>query len=273
MRRVLYIKRKGFNYYTDYTELYLHRAFEKYGYSLIRERDKSSFGITVYISEEEKYMAFLSPYFDSLQETDLSEICENFSKAFKSEAILSVYSDSAVFTGEKHIFMLSDKYSAFDEPVYLTEEKPKLKWKTATVKFQANSLYHIRLVNIGGKLSGVDIVLDFDENTNRLTIDASEIIYYENKKEIRRNLCFSKDGDSFRANADFLHIRQGINQNCAVLRAKKLYTEEERHGFTLLIKPKSNMDTVYTPTLRILSGSEEIFNQALYFPYTPQKDS
>ena len=63
MKRVLYIKRKGFNYYTDYTELYLHEALQNYGFSLIREKEKSTFGVTVYISENEKYMAVLSPFF------------------------------------------------------------------------------------------------------------------------------------------------------------------------------------------------------------------
>mgnify|MGYP003293355915 CR=1 FL=1 len=267
MRRVLYIKRKGFNYYTDYTELYLHRSFENYGYSLIREKEKSSFSVTVYISEDEKYMSFLSPFFDSLQEDDLSEICDNFSKAFKSEAIISICPDDTVFSGEKHIFMMSNKFSAFDEPIYLTNEKPKLKWKTADIFFRANNPYLISFVNVGGELSGVDIILDFDENTDRLIIDEAEIIYYENKKEIRKNITFTKDGDSFCANADFLHIEKGINPKSAVLRAKKLYTEEKKHGFHLKILPESYTDNVYTPTLRILNNVEEIFKQELSFPY------
>lgn len=269
MKRVLYIKRKGFNYYTDYTELYLHRAFENYGYSLIREEEKSSFSVIVYISEDEKYMSFLSPYFDSLQEDDLSEICDKFSKAFKSEVIISICPDDTVFSGEKHIFMLSDKYSAFDEPIYLTSEKPKLKWKTADTYFTANKPYLIRLINVGGELSGANIILDFDENTDRLIIDEAEIIYYGNKKEVRRNITFTKDGDSFCANADFLHIEKGINTKSAVLRAKKLYTEEKKHGFGLKILPESYTDTIYTPTLRILHNSEEIFKQKLFFPYSP----
>ena len=273
MKRVLLIKRKGFNYYTDYTELYLHNAFTNYGYSLVRDPKRSSFSITAYINESEKYMAFLSPYFDTLNDSDLFEFCEVFSTAFKSEAIVSVCTDDISFPGEKEIFMFSDKFSAFDEPVYLTNEKPKLKMKTADTYFTANKPYLIRFVNMGGELSGIDVILNFDENTDRLIIDEAEIIYYENKKEVRKELPFIKEGNSFFAKADYLHIKQGINQNSAVLRAKKLFNEELRHGFALLIKPESYMDTVYTPTLRILNRGEEIFNQVLHFPCKPQKDS
>ncbi len=267
MRRVLYIKRKGFNYYTDYTELYLHRAFENYGYNLIRENEKSSFSVTVYISEDEKYMSLLSPYFDSLKEDNLSDICENFSKAFKSEAVMSVCPDNAVFTGEKLIFMLSDKFSAFDEPVYLTHEQPKLKWKTADIYFKANKPYLISLVNIGGELSGIEITLDFYENINNLIIKEAEIAYFENKKETCKELTFVKQENHFYANADFLHIEKGVNPKSSVLRAKKLYTEERIHGFCLKILSESYTDTVYTPTLRILHNGEEIFKEKLSFPY------
>ena len=214
-------------------------------------------------------MAFLSPYFDNLNDNALLEFCEVFSTAFKSEAIVSVCTDDISFPGEKEIFMFSDKFSAFDEPVYLTNEKTKIKMKTADAYFTANKPYLIRLINVGGELSGADIILDFDENTDRLIIDEAEIIYYENKKEVRRELSFYKDDDSFFAKADYLHIKEGINQNSAVLRAKKLFNEELRHGFALLIKPESYMDTVYTPTLRILSRGEEIFNQVLHFPCKP----
>lgn len=273
MKRVLYIKRKGFNYYTDYTELYLHNAFQKFGYNLVRDPIKSSFCVTVFISEAEKYMAFLSPYFDSLSDDDLISICEKFSAEFKSEAVFSLCKDDMKFSGEKETFMFSDRYSAFDEPVYLTDEKPELTIKTADTYFTANKPYLIRFVNTGGELSGIDVILDFYESTDKLIIDEAEIIYYENKKEFRKALNFRKDSNSFTAEADFVNIKEGINQNCAVLRAKKLFNEELRHGFTLLIRPESYRDTVYTPTLRILSSGEEIFNQVLHFPHNPEKDS
>ena len=266
MKRVLYVRRKGFNYYTDYTELYLHEALQNYGFSLIREKEKSTFGVTVYISESEKYMAMLSPFFDSIDETDLITLCEIFSKTFKSEAIVSACPDDAVFPGDKEYFMFSENYSAFDEPVYLIEEAPKLKWKTADCLFQVNNPYLIRFVNIGGKLSGINIALDFEEDIRGLSIEKAEIIYYINKKETRKPVNFTKSNNSFFADADFLFIDKGINPACAVLRAKKLYNEELKHGFALKLMPESSTDTILKPTLRILSGDVEIFKERLFFP-------
>ena len=266
MKRVLYVRRKGFNYYTDYTELYLHKALQNYGFSLIRKKEKSTFGVTVYISESEKYMAMLSPFFDSIDETDLITLCEIFSKTFKSEAIISACPDNAVFSGDKEYFMFSENYNAFDEPVYLTESSPKLNWKTADCFFKTNEPYLIRFVNIGGKLSGINIVISFEDDISDLTIDETEIIYYENKKEVRKSITFTKMDNCFYAEADFLLIDKGINPACAVLRAKKLYNEELKHGFAMKLMPESSTDTILKPTLRILSGDVEIFKERLFFP-------
>lgn len=266
MKRVLYIKRKGFNYYTDYTELYLHNALQNYGYSLIRQRAKSSFSVAVYICESEKYMALLSPFFDSIDEADLPSLCESFSKNFKSEVIVSACPDDSVFPGEKEVFMFSEDFSAFDEPIYLTDEPPKLKWKTADCFFKTNEPYLIRFVNTGGKLSGIRIEITFNENISDLSIDEAEITYYDNKKQITKSLGFTDVGTGFCSQADFLNIGKGINPYSAVLRAKKLYTEEEKHGFTLKLFPKCTADIILTPTLKIFSNNTEIFSEKLYFP-------
>ena len=266
MKRVLYVKRKGFNYYTDFTELYLHKALQNYGFSLIREKEKSTFGVTVYISMNEKYMAMLSPFFDSIDEADLLTLCGNFNKFFKSEAIVSVCPDDAVFPGDKEYFMFSENYSAFDEPVYLIEESPKLKRNLSQCFFRTNRISLIRFVNIGGKLSGINIALDFEEDINNLSIEKAEIIYHENNKEVRKPINFAKNNNSFYADADFLLIDKGINPACAVLRAKKLYTEEEKLGFSLKLTPKSGEDIILKPTLRIFSQGVEIFKERLFFP-------
>lgn len=265
MKRVLHIKRKGFNYYTDYTELYLHNALENYGLNLIREADKCTFGVTVYISESEKYMALLSPFFDSIEEDDLMTLCKNFSEAFKSEVIISACPDDAVFIGDKEYFMFSEGFSAFNEPMYLTESPAILNRKTADCFFRSNEPYLIRLVNKGGKLSGIDIVLEFQEDISNLSIEA-EIIYYENKKEVRKSLVLAKENSVFSAQANFLVIEKGINSTCAILRAKKLFNEEIKHGFSLKFTPESSADIILRPTLIILNEDKEIFKEELFFP-------
>ena len=211
-------------------------------------------------------MAMLSPFFDSIDKTDLLTLCEIFSKKFKSEAIISACPDDAVFLGDKEYFMFSENFSAFDEPVYLTESSPKLKRKMADCFFVTNKPYLIRFVNIGGTLTGVNIILEFEEDSSDISSTKAKAIYFEKNKEIRKPITFTKNNNSFCGEADFLFIDQGINPACAVLRAKKLYTEEEKHGFTLKFTLKSTADIVLTPTLRILSNGIEIFEEKLFFP-------
>ena len=52
VKKLFLIKRKGFNYYTDYTELYLHKAFENKGYYLVKDESKCLFHVIVDISEK-----------------------------------------------------------------------------------------------------------------------------------------------------------------------------------------------------------------------------
>ena len=88
MKRVFLIKRKGFNFYRDYTELYLHQSFENKGYHLVKEKGKSLFNVIVDVSLSEKYMTVLSPYFDTLTEDEAKAFADILNDNFKSEVII-----------------------------------------------------------------------------------------------------------------------------------------------------------------------------------------
>ena len=89
MKKVLMVSKKGFNYYTDYTEMYLHKAFQNYGYSIVRNKKKSDFSVFVSFPESEKYMNIVSPFFDDLDKHDITDLCSFFSEAFKSDVIMT----------------------------------------------------------------------------------------------------------------------------------------------------------------------------------------
>ena len=259
MNRTLMIKRKGFNYYTDYTELYLHRAFQNYGYSVVRDKAKSDFSVIVYISEAEKYMKAISPFFDKMSESDAANLCDIFSDAFKSEVTIVEKREYEYSCVNAYEFMLSKTYSAYDEPVYLVDEPQKLEWRTRDIKFKTNKDYCMSFVNVGGKISGINITLHFNEDICDLHLSDAYISRFNGHSFPRQEILFKKQNISFEADVDFLNIEKGVNPKSAVLRGKKKANEEERHGFWLGILPVSKEDVVLKGTLTITSGGVEIF--------------
>lgn len=259
MKRVLLVKKRGYNYYTDYTELYFHRFFSDYGYSVVRDKSKGNFSVLVYISESEKYMQMISPLFDELAESDISSFCESFSKIFKSEVMMSELKDNMLYSVRPYECMFSDKFSAYDEPVFLSEECPKLRWPTRDVYFKANEAYYISFVSIGGKISGINIIFEFRENISDLVLSDAEVSYYKDKNEIKRSIFFEKNGSIIKASVDFLEISEGVNPMSAILLGKKKADTESYHGFYLKLLPVVNDDVVFHPTLIITSDDAEIF--------------
>lgn len=258
MNRTLMIRRKGFNYYTDYTELYLNRAFQNYGYSVVRDKSKSDFSVTVYISESAKYMIMISTFFNELSEGNVANLCEVFSDAFKSEAKIADIIECENASYEMYEFMLSKTYSAYDEPVYLVDETQKLEWRTRDVNFKTNKDFCMSFVNVGGKISGINITLHFNEDICDLHLSDAYISSFNGQCFPRREILFKKQNTSFEADVHFLNIEKGINPKSAVLRGKKRATEERRYGFWLGFLPVSKEDVVLKGTLIITSSGVEI---------------
>lgn len=259
MKRMLMIKRKGFNYYTDYTELYLHRAFQNYGYSIVRDKTESEFSVIVCISETEKYMKMTSQFFDELSESDIANLCNLFSEAFKSEAIMTELTGYTYDPINEYEFMLSKTHSAYDEPVYLIDEPPKLERRIGVVNFKTNKDNSMSFVNVGGKFSGINITFNFNKNIYDLDLFDARVSHFNGENFTRQEFVFEKVNNSFKADIDFVKMDKGINPRSAVLRGKKRANEEERYGFWLGVLPVSKGNVVLKGTLTITSGSVEIF--------------
>ena len=134
------IKRKGFNYYTDYTELYLHKAFENKGYYLVKDESKCLFHVIVDISEE-KYMTVLSPYFDTLSEDEAIEFAAILGSNFKSEVISMTCSPNYQIKGIPYKFMFSDIYNAFEEDIYSYDKEPEFVRESYSTYCKPDNLY------------------------------------------------------------------------------------------------------------------------------------
>lgn len=259
MKRILMVRRKGFNYYTDYTELYLHRAFQNFGYSIVRERSKCDFCVTVWMSETEKYMRMTSSFFDEMDEGDVEKLCDIFSDAFKSEVKMDEigeYEGKAI----EYRFGLSKTYSAYDEPVYLVDEPPMLKQRVGIFEFRTNKENTMSFVNVGGKFSGISITLEFIGSIDDLDLSDARISCPDDEELIRRHeLVFEKENNSFRANLDYFKMDKGVNPKSAVLRGKKRFDEEGKYEFWLDFMPVSKEDAVLKGTLTIESDGVELF--------------
>ena len=234
MKRTMYIRRKGFNYYTDYTEKYLHDALSGYGYNLVRERENSVFAVTVHISEE-KYMTLQSEFIDMLPEEELPAASEAFSAAFKSEVIIS-NEGSGPRGGSTYVFYFSDMYSAYDLPPFVESGAPILKQITGElVPFMPGIPRVYSFVNYGGPAAGLEVRIegadmsDFEDFTvNR---------WAAKDKRITETPAFELTNSGLVARLPDFVIPAGINKSSAVLRGRTLDRERDKRGLYLRFIP------------------------------------
>ncbi len=241
MKKLFLIKRKGFNYYTDYTELYLHRSFENKGYYLVKDESKCLFNVIVDISEE-KYITVLSPYFDTLSEDDAREFSKILGSNFKSEVIVMPCMENYQFKGIPYRFMFSDTYNAFEEDIYVYDKEPEFVREAYSSYCKPNDLYSEEYVNYGGGFKGIEISVSFD--VEDVEIEHAFLTYTPRKKIERCDLVFEKKNGAFICTLDDFSIEKGINKYSAVLRYRKLQDEKWKHGFSIHFKPKSDFETL-----------------------------
>jgi len=236
VKKLFLIKRKGFNYYTDYTELYLHRSFENKGYYLVKDESKCLFSVIVDISEE-KYMTVLSPYFDTLSEDDAREFSEILGSNFKSEVIAMPCTENYQFKGIPYRFMFSDIYNAFEEDIYVYDTSPEFVQECFS-QCKSEQPYVVEYINYGGAFRGLEISLSFDNAD--VILEEPSLNYYVGKEKLTKELTFEKSGNKFYCSVPEFHMNKGINKYSAVLRGKKREDEKSKNGFYIRFVPRSS---------------------------------
>ena len=78
------LRKKGFNYYADYTEKYLNETLEAYGYKLSLRKDNAKESL-VFTFDESPWLTVSSPSFNMLSDEALKEFAENLAEKFKKE--------------------------------------------------------------------------------------------------------------------------------------------------------------------------------------------
>ncbi|MBQ8836523.1 MAG: hypothetical protein IJ002_03320 [Clostridia bacterium] len=240
MKSAFLIRKKGFNFYGDYIELYMHRVFEHKGYHLVKDRSKALFAVVVYAADGEKYMTAVSPYFDTMSDEELSEMTELLCAEFKSE-VIAMPQIHAEFCGEVHVCMFSDLYNAFEEPPFVADGAPEFTEYMHDAVCKNGSRYLAGYTNYGGAVRGIAVDITFIEDVD---IEDAALIYYEGKNSVEKLFCVSKTASGFTLTAPDFEMKEGINKYSAALRGKKYADECERHGFYIRFVPIiKNADT------------------------------
>ena len=247
MKRLFLIKRKGFNFYTDYTELYLHKSFENKGYYLVKEKNKCLFDVIVDICDNEKYMVVLSSHFDSLSEEDALEFTEILSANFKSEVITIPYTKNYELKGTLYKFMFSDTYSAFEEDAYVYDQNPELVREVFSPCISQRP-YVINYTNYGGAFRGLEIELFFDGDD--VELEEATFNYFQGKDKIAKEIIFEKNSNVFKCKLEDFFMDKGINKYSAVLRGKKKENEKCKHSFYIRFIPKSDAE-ILVPNINV----------------------
>lgn len=256
MKRVFLIRRKGFNYYTDYTELYLHKSFESIGYYLVKDESKCLFNVIVDISENEKYMTMVSPYIDALSYDDANKFAECLSINFKSEVVVMPSGSDYRFKGTPYRFMFSDVYNAFEEDAYVYQKKPEFAREMFS-NCKNQQPYVAEFINYGGAFKGLTIIISFGGAD--VELEETTINYYKgrNKKEkVSQKIFFEKTDNVFISEIDDFEMDKGINKYSAVLRGKKRDDEKSKHGFYIRFIPKSCDSEHLEPIIYIRTSHE-----------------
>ena len=254
MKRTMYIRRKGFNYYTDYTEKYLHDALSNYGYYLVREKDKSVFLVVVSIPEQEKYMSVQSSFLDMLSEDEIAAAGEIFSESFKSEVIIApTFENSPLLPW--YVFYFSDTHNAFELPAFVTKGSPEPVQETRDLTpITPGKTRVYDFVNYGGPGVGLDIcIYGADEDC----FEEFSVNRWIKNRRITVNAAFVKEDDHLFASLPNFVIPAGINKNSAALRGRKLATEKSQRGLFIRLIPSQNFHQEHVRILLRPHGSEK----------------
>lgn len=284
MALALRIKYKGYNKYTDYTELYIHNTLEKsMGLHLVKNKEKADVIIAVIYMGDEKSLYFISGWFKNLEKADFDKIAAAAEIEFKSEALF-VSVDYEGFKTEALIkkikiepnkepnvavypLFFSYKYNAFNETAFITEGDSLLANVGYYLGYKTGKPYAVSYINYGGITKGLTLYIDgaFVEN-DELEFNGLCVIKrdYKVKEDTRieKSIILEKvcENGVYRYKSiipDFV-IPEGINKESAKLRFKKGYNEKHKRQFYFWFMLEGESDKVYDIKFTALPHQERL---------------
>lgn len=247
------LRKKGFNYYTDYTEKYLDEALNAYGYKLSLRKENGKGSLTLFW-DESPWLTVSAPWFDEMSEEKVKEVAENLAKKFKTVYEITSEEPKEKFE-ERHEYYITDGVGAIDEPFFITEGEPCFEWVTMPFRQNYNKPYHISFQNYGGIKKGLVAeitvknknaeIKDFElrkmDSNGDFEVFKSEPIVAENEND-----------KIYRFEFPEYVIPEGINRYSIKLMAKKKQTECEKRRIFISFLPVCDYDETADVTEEIM---------------------
>ena len=279
------VKRKGFNYYTDYMERYFEKVAVEYGYHLTKRREQADLWCVTFISDPQidnsKWITFTSSELEDIPYERLEELSRLVGLYFKSESVLETADDKLmeltriakeVLCGEtnpkkyyeiKHkygspyLWFFSREYCAFDEPVYFAEGETIFKQFQHDLFCVSGKVYSVTALNVGGASKGLTVDISF-RNIGEVKIEGA-IWTVLNNRHSPKQYPFefvrmdTNDRIVFHAELSNFNIHSGFNEYSAKLCGKPKAEAAERCAVHFLFTPYgseailSSMEVVIIP--------------------------
>ena len=280
------VKKKGFNYYTDYMERYFDNVAKEYGLHLTKRNNQADMWCTAFVSvpgSAVKWMTFASPLFDSLTLMQLEKLTQLIGVCFKSESKLEesedVLGELALLSkaaqesrdyskfrdfcehgyGIPERFMFSRKYSAFDEPVYISEGETVFKKSSYDAYRISGKSYSVTALNTGGPSKGISFDISFSDNCEIMIENQRWSVWKNNSMPTQESFEFEQTvyNDRIRFHSDLpdFEIHCGFNEYSTKLVGKGKMNAATKCEISLLFTPYGkdsalrDMEVMITPNL------------------------
>lgn len=243
MRRILQVRKKGYNDDFRYTEYFLHNALQSFGYNLTRDELTASFTVTAYIDHRVNYMLFTSPFFDQIPEENIFAYTAAIASAMKSEAIFLPHPGEIKTRGTAIFhFHFSNTTNAFAEPAVIESGKSVLEVANKNVSLGGIGSFGFKVINYGGPSQGIDVIFETTPLAAEfLEIEVAQIRRYTKKGMVTEKLIFKKDHNGYICQVNGFEIYPGLNKNSALwCRSRTKYQNTE---FYMDFAIKNNMPT------------------------------
>ena len=282
------VKRRGFNYYTDYMERYLEMVAANHGFHLTKRREQAMLWCITFTGEPSmggsKWITFTSGAFSEITYEQLEELSRLIAKCFKSESIIEPLDGElkeitqmmiAYLRGERSfpmteeqyhkygtpdLWLFSQAYSAFSEPPFITEGETVLKIVTHPMYCVPGENFLIGMQNYGGISRGLIINISFDcSPDDMIEIEKPTIILPNHKNdlywqrlslEMERTVERSKRG--YRVDMPNFNIPEGVNIYSTKLYGKKKQDESHERSFSLMFVPQGSKELLRSMEIEII---------------------
>ncbi len=258
-RTCIKIKKKGFNYYSDYIKGYYERVFSEYGFHYVINPAHSEFSLLMFF-DDSPWMCVASKKLDELEAAQLQKLASDISAAFKTITSIEPFHPQIWRSTEEYRF--SSQHNAFEEPAFIQSGDTVLGWHCVDCFCLSGIPFSLSCLNYGGITKGLELLIsgDFVEK-DTVAFDSLEIHSYDYHRKKNNLLTYEAerqkrklgDGSSvyYYDFADF-EFPEGINPYSAKLRFGSGDNQRDARSLHLRTIPIGRQDELDTMRVSII---------------------